>query len=169
TPWLTLDTSEGITPAAVNAVLDPQDRSRGSYPATLTIQIAGATMTASVTLIVGPLLRVGTTDPPPQIMALNNRPFTVKFTLRSSGAPLDFVLASRSPYLQISPTNARTSQDIVATIDPAGLRTGELINALFSVTSGDLTQFLSLQFTVFAGDLAYFPDTVDLTAAPGSL
>jgi hypothetical protein len=164
--WLRLETSEGTTPAVLNAVIDPTGLATGTHLVTLNVEIAGVVIQRTLALTIGPILQVSPS------YGLIDVPFgkvrTVGLTVTSSSAPLDFTVDSPNPALDVSPKQGTTPQALVATFNSAGFPANQTAFEVLNVRANGQQIAYSLQFRV----TTFTPPVTDLPpqqGAPGSL
>jgi hypothetical protein len=164
-PWLQLEVTEGVTPAILNAVVDPSGLATGTYPVTFTVEVGGGVIKSSLILTIGPVLRVS-----PQygvIDVLAGQVRTVPLTIASSSTPLDFTLEPANAALDFSLQQGTTPQDVVATFNPSGVPLNQISYQSYVIRANGVQYLNSLQFRV--SSFITSVDSPPTAASPGSL
>ena len=167
TPWLTLQASEGTTPAKIGITVDPSGLATGSHTAQLEVVYGdGAARSISVPVSIGPLIRV--TGLASEIPAPYGKFFTHSFTVTSSGAPVEVTVEPRESFLQVSPAKGVTPFEVTVGFD-AAFPVGRVFGMLLLRSPGSLPAAVALNYRVTPAQATFVPDSVTAEAAPGGL
>ncbi len=157
-PWITTSVSSGTAPATVSVTVNASSFSPGNYSGTLTFN---GTQTVTVGLVVAagntPLLAVSPTSLSFASQAGGAAPAAQNLTLSSSGAPINFTIASNAPWLAASVSSGTTPATIAVSASPSGLSAG-VYNGTLTINGAVV---VAVSLTV-SGSSA-------LTASPSSL
>ncbi len=174
-PRVTYDLSEGTTPSQFNAIIDPSGLNPGTYNLQLSIDIGGSVQTRTISWVIGPSIKLivpgGSLDGRinPLWRVPNSKPSTQTIALDTIGGPTSFTLESQSSFLDVSPRQGQTPQDLTLTFTPAGIPPNQTtVNATIRITISGATYIVAILYSV-ARPLGLIPDTISRAQAPGEL
>jgi uncharacterized protein (TIGR03437 family) len=98
----------------------------------------------------------------------NSKPSTQTITLDSIGSTTSFTVESLSSFLDFSPPQGQTPQDLTLTFTPAGILLNQTVNATFRIAIPSGSYIVTILYFV-APPVVLIPDTVSQTLAPGGL
>ena len=135
--WVSLNPARGTTPAVVTVTVNPVGFSPGLYSAAIQVLIGSSSVTVPVTLVVAgttTLLaahpaalsferQLGQANPPSQSLAIS-----------STGAALNWSVASSAAWLQASPVSGTGTGAVSVTVSPGSLGPGRY-NATLTISA----------------------------------
>jgi uncharacterized protein (TIGR03437 family) len=171
---VTYDISEGTTPAQFNAIIDPTGLNPGTYSAQLSIDIGGSVQTRTISWVIVASIRLivpgnsldGRINPLWRVPS--SKPSTQTITLDSVGSPTSFTVESQSSFLNVSPTEGQTPQDLTLTFKPAGIPANQTVQATFRITIPGQVRIVTIDYYVVSSPFL-IPDGVLRDQAPGGL
>ncbi len=167
TPWLTLGSTEGTTPADITLTANPATVGAGLHVARLTANFEGRVQSFSVAFEVGPTLRVSPLQSI-ELVVPQGGSFRVRAAATSTVAPLDFTVEAPVNWVKFSHTSGRTPLELVVTGTPPGAA-GSIASTNVTIRSRGGNHSIGLFIQVLRPEARQAPSSVGVPAAPGSL
>lgn len=152
--WLSLSPSFGTTPATVQASVTLSNLSPGVYSGTITLTSLGATNVSQVIPVVFTV-----TAPPPILAAtplslsfvsITGQPINSQTLTISNGGfgAFSWSASADSSWLQVSPANGSTPENVSVSVTATGLRTGSYSGNVIVTATGVSNSPLSVPVTL---------------------
>jgi uncharacterized protein (TIGR03437 family) len=170
--WLTVDTSFGVTPRALNISADPTGLRPGVYVGSVTLTATGvsdSTKTISVTLTVTAALSPSPAALSFTALAGGPPPNPQQISVTSGGTPVSITAsASGGAWLSVAPTSATTPASLSVTVNPAGLAAGAYPGAITISGVGVASQTVNVSLTVVPADLVLSSSSLTYSGNSGA-